>query len=128
MVHRPDHRSLQADKITRQAVVEDLPAPVFQRLVTKRPPAEQREELRAVRTLGEDHRPSLGNQLATLECGDKFQLVRREGPELGHRAEWTLLAGDTSGGEWQNDAHVLETPRYSPIRMKTPTDMLELHP
>ena len=96
MLHRPDHRALQPDEVARQAVIENLPPSVFQRLEAEGPAAEQGEELRAMGAFGQDHRAGLGHQLAALEAGDETQFFRREGPELGHCTQGALLAGNSS--------------------------------
>ena len=82
MLHFADDRALQPDEIARQQVVEDLPAPIFERLVAKRPAREQRKELCAVRPFREDHRAGISRQFAALEGVDELQLIGRERTEV----------------------------------------------
>src|SRR4051812_32561470 len=97
MVHRADYGTLEADQVPRKGIVEDLPAPVLECLVPKCPSGKQREELRAMRPLAEDHGSGFGHQLAALEIGDEFQLLRTERPELGHCPQRALFTGNTAG-------------------------------
>src|SRR6187549_19120 len=115
MLHGADDRALQPDQVAGQHVVENLPASVLQRLVAEGPAAQQREQLRRMRALRQDHGARLGNQLAALEIGDEFELFRAEGPELGHGPEGALLTGNPAGRYGQDYAHEVATLRLSPV-------------
>ena len=46
-----------------------------------------------MRSLRKDQRPRLGDQLATLEPGDEFKLLRPERRKPRQGTQWALLAG-----------------------------------
>ncbi|QTK79086.1 hypothetical protein AT6N2_C1318 [Agrobacterium tumefaciens] len=93
MLHLAHHRSLQTDEITRHDVIEDLPAPVFQGLVTEGPAFKDRIKMGAVGAFHQDDGAAFHGELPGLETGDEIQLRRGEIPEMRQVAQRTLLTG-----------------------------------
>ena len=92
-------RSLEADQIAGQHEIQNLPLPVFEQLVTKPPAGQNRIEMIAVATLGQDRGASFRRQLAGLEALDKFQFLLGELPKAANFSKRAFRARDLSR-EW----------------------------
>ena len=75
--------------------------------------------MRAVGAFGENRRASLGHELTSLETGNESKLLRREGPEMGHRTERAVFAGDAADRDRQDDAHSLGRLHHDPLPPET---------
>ncbi len=98
MLHLPDHRSLQANQVTGQEIVENLPPPVIKHLEAEGPAREQCKEMGAVSALRENDRAGLGRHLAGLEARNEFQLAGGKVTKGRQGAQRALLAGHAAPG------------------------------
>ncbi len=103
-----------ADEVSGQEIIEDLAAPVLQRLVAEAPAAEHGEQVGAVATLHQHGGALVDRKLPALETGYEGKLGRFEVPEHGKSLSGHDSQGMRLDETWRPEISVVTSPPSAP--------------